>query len=506
MNENTQVSTKTSPEDQVLRLLAEIATKRSQPTQSTSGVSIEHEGTKIKLPALPTHMSPGEAAEHLNRLDEMENQTVNIHEEIAAFPLDGALALSKAMMRMFGWATPQPQMSFFGPRPPQTVTFETGVGQKTTVIWGQFTLPGIEGEIKCGAEQNSEGEFQFVIRGEVIRKQLPLISELADMTRVIVSTESVYKGKAIRVRLGSSGKLDASQPPAFLDLRQKDPLILPPLVQSAVEANVFAPVERSEACRRAGIPLKRGVVLVGPPGTGKTLTAQVLAKKCVDNGWTYILVNDVAALPATLSFAKRYAPCVLFCEDIDHGTSGPRDAKLNVLLNTMDGIASKHAEIMTVFTSNDTSKIDRTLVRPGRIDAIIEFPAPQDSGTIAAFIRHYGFGRVREDEDLTKSCLELEGAIPAVIREAVERAKLYALSRGVDPDVMTVTDEDICAAAATMKNHVDFLKSKRDAAKSPEEVLGEAFTRLHQQAFAAHLADIKTQMDEAIQQLQSLRR
>lgn len=452
--------------------------------QSTCAVRVEHSGTKIILPADPTHMSPGEAANHLMRLQQQEETLVSVYEQIPTFPLDGAVAFMKAMQQTFGWATPMPTPgSFFRPeQPPETVAVETGPnGEKITVLWGRFSLPTLDANsyLHCGSHTTEDGEFVFCIKGQVKQRERTLVANLAALTRDIARIESIYKGKALRVRMKADGTFDPSASPAFLEFTRRDPLILPAVVEGAVKANIFTPVERSDDCRKAGIPLKRGIVLAGPPGTGKTLTAQELAAKCVKHGWTYLLLPNIKALPATIQFAKRYAPAVVFCEDIDHGTSGARDAAMNELLNTMDGINTKTAEIMMVFTTNNHSTIDRTLVRPGRIDAIIEFPKPHDVHTISRFIRHYGGACIEATEDLKNSCLALEGALPAVIREAVERAKLYALSRdGVVPENLIITDVDIFTAVETMKNHINFLDSRRDKVKSKEELLGEAFANL----------------------------
>jgi SpoVK/Ycf46/Vps4 family AAA+-type ATPase len=76
------------------------------------------------------------------------------------------------------------------------------------------------------------------------------------------------------------------------------------------------------------VPLKRGVLLEGPYGTGKTLTAFVTAKKCVENGWTFIMLDRVAALKEALTFARMYAPAVVFAEDIDRSVEGERTVGL----------------------------------------------------------------------------------------------------------------------------------------------------------------------------------
>ena len=83
----------------------------------------------------------------------------------------------------------------------------------------------------------------------------------------------------------------------------------------------------SEEARRYGLPLPRGVLLVGPQGTGKSLTARAIA-----HSWGMPLLRlDVGRLFAGLvgaseartremiQRAEAMAPCVLWIDEIDKG-------------------------------------------------------------------------------------------------------------------------------------------------------------------------------------------
>lgn len=458
-----------------LAAIAQSVQQAGKQSQQTADVKIKHQGSAIILPANPEPMGPGEAAQHLLRLAEMEEKEVSVNEIIQASPFDGAIAFMRAMQTKFGWATPQPTPGFFSDKPPQTISIECGVGETIQAFWGRFTVPGVEGYLECGFWPTEDGEVFFKIGGVIRRKCSRVVEELAQLTRKIVRESSIYRGKALRMRVNDDGEVNLQVAPGFIDISNDDPLILPDLVKSAVEANLFTPIRHSAACKRIGVPLKRGVILAGPPGTGKTLTSHKLAQECVKAGWTFILVPKCTSLSNVMLFAQRYSPAVVFAEDIDQVTSGERDEDLNELLNTLDGVNTKSAEVMVVFTTNNLPGIERTVVRPGRIDAIIEFPAP-DISTIQRFIRHYSKGLLRADDtELLPACSILEGTIPANIRECVERAKLYALTRGATPDDMKITGDDLLVSANTMKPHIQFFHSKRDHVMSPAEKLGAAF-------------------------------
>src|SRR5882672_4924778 len=239
-----------------------------------------------------------------------------------------------------------------------------------------------------------------------------------------------------------------------------------------VVTNLWTPIEHTAWCREHDVPLKRGVLLEGPYGTGKTLAATITAKKCEANGWTFITVGRVSALEAALQFAVGYQPCVVFVEDIDREMAGERTAKMDDILNKVDGIVSKVSEIMVVLTSNKAGEINRAMLRPGRLDAVLHIGAP-DAGAVQKLLRVYGRKLIRPDEDLTQAGAALAGRIPAVIREVVERSKLYAISRAPGAEFF-LTDADIVRSAKGMAHHLRLLDGDPTEDKTPAERLATA--------------------------------
>lgn len=432
---------------------------------------LKYEGTQIVLPAEPERMKLADARAALERIETEEETTVRIQEIVDAFPLEGAYAMIQAMREIYGWATPLPG-SFFEV-PPTTVSLEVGYRKTVQVIWGRFAVPNIEGEFQSGVAEHG-GRYCFSINGAVKKKHMPDVKRLADRTREIVIERSIYRGQAIRLEVDSDGDLDYQQGPAFLDLsrvRERE-MIFTDDLETQITTNVFTPIEHTEACREAEIPLKRGVLLEGPYGCGKTLVAYVTAKKSVAHGWTFIMLNRVSGLPQALEFARRYAPAVLFAEDIDRSISGEeRTESMDDVLNEIDGLDSKSHEIMVILTSNHAEKISRAMLRPGRLDAVITISPPDDKAA-QRLIRLYARTKLDKDADISAAGSELAGQIPAVIREVVERAKLYAISRGQSK---RISGDDLVASARQMNNHLRLLAGKPDGEPTVEERLGRAF-------------------------------
>ena len=148
--------------------------------------------------------------------------------------------------------------------------------------------------------------------------------------------------------------------------------------------------------RKFGLPLPRGVLLVGPQGTGKSLTAKAIA-----HSWSMPLLRlDVGRLFAglvgaseartreTIQRAEAMAPCVLWIDEIDKGFGG--DARSDggtsqrVLANVLTWMAEKNSAVSVVATANGVERLPGELLRKGRFDEIflLDLPTRQERSSI----------------------------------------------------------------------------------------------------------------------------
>jgi transitional endoplasmic reticulum ATPase len=171
-------------------------------------------------------------------------------------------------------------------------------------------------------------------------------------------------------------------------------------------------------------------------------------------------------LKDALLFAQRYAPAVVFAEDVDRCID-KRDNAGNDLLNVIDGILTKNSQVITVLTTNFVEKLDKAMLRPGRLDAVISIHTPGPDA-VGRLIRLYGRDLVKQDEPLDQVGEELAGNIPATIREVVERSKLAMIANSREQ----VTQEDLLIAGRGMSGHLALLAGKPDD-RSLEEKVGE---------------------------------
>ncbi len=432
---------------------------------------------------VPEHMKLASAIDLLHRRMKFEEETVELSEVFDAFPWDGAHALEAVLVKMFGWAPSEtkPGGFFSPPQPPQLISVEVAPGVVKQVAWGMFSLPTVDGTIQCDTGRK-DGGIRFALEATVKRKDESTIKNIFQLVREELKMNSIYRGKAIKLRFrDDNGKALPMPEPKFLDTSVIDEshLIYSREIESSIQTNLFTPIERVADCLANGIPVKRGVLLGGPYGTGKTMAARVASKKAVDNGLTFVCVLRADELDDAINFAKLYSnpATVLFCEDIDRALKGERSVKIDDILNTIDGIDSKHQNLITVLTSNHLDNINPAMLRPGRLDAIIEV-LPPDAEATGRLIRLYAGSALDADTDVSASAQRLADAktIPAVVAEVVKRAKLSQLSRQPKGTLVTkLSSEALDDAAYTMRTQNDLL-ARASAPKNPRPTLDQAFT------------------------------
>lgn len=436
-------------------------------------IAVERGGNAIRIPDGVTVASVVETLQC--QLEEGEAEA-EFASEVDGLPWDVLLAFQNELRARYGGyrVLERSEMTMMGPRaiPPQEREVPTGPdGESIRVKFGMFRFQanGTPVDMEPRFNRVSGGRWRAQFAGMAKRSVHPELADLMAAVRRRATEESIYKGRALRIE----SVYDADEDEEVLDLMYKPPrfmrcehsedeLVFADRVHASLRANLFTPIERTVQCRDLGIPLKRGVLLAGKYGTGKTLTAAVTAGKCQENGWTYLYLQDVDLLPDALELAKVLAPAVIFAEDIDQVLEGDgRDEDVNELLNTLDGVDSKSHEILLVLTTNHLERIPGVVLRPGRFDAIVEM-LPPDKAAAKRLLQNYGGAALSADCDLDIVAEQLAGHIPAIIREIVERAKLYSLGEGGDG---TLTTEALQGAAAGMVTHMNLID--RAAQKQP---------------------------------------
>lgn len=434
---------------------------------------------------VPENMKLKEAIKWLQRRDADDDKEIAVQYEIDCFPLDGAVALRDVLDDIYGFVqgVDIPGGWFSPDKPPVMIGVPVSATEVRQVPWGRVEIPGIAGFLQTSMV--AEPQPRFIIAGVVKQRHKLEVQRIAEATTRRVKTHSIYKGKAIRLDLSWKRNGQDFHPtqmaPTFsipVDKIEEKDLIFPANVQSDVDVGLFTPIVCANKCRQHKIPLHRGVLLAGDYGTGKTLTAYVTARKAVEHGFTFIYLASVLDLAEGHRFAAQYAPAVIFAEDVDQVVKGERTDEMNEILNSLDGVDTKHGEVITVLTTNYLEKLDQAILRPGRCDTLVQVTRP-DADAASRLVQLYGRGLISPKADLAKIGRALDNHLPAEIREAVERAKLAAIYRlvgsgaMVDSDEQTieghVMDTDILAAVHAMEAQHALLAPKETDSRSTVE-------------------------------------
>ena len=159
------------------------------------------------------------------------------------------------------------------------------------------------------------------------------------------------------------------------------------------------PLTKPQLFQKVGITPPKGILLFGPPGTGKTLLAKAVAnstnttfievvgselvQKFIGEGAK--LVKDIFAL------ARKRAPSIVFIDEIDAlaatrmdtGTSGEREVNRTFmqLLAELDGFEHL-GNVKVIGATNRIDILDQAIIRPGRLDRLIEVGLPDEEGRL----------------------------------------------------------------------------------------------------------------------------
>lgn len=421
---------------------------------------------------VPEGMPLDGAIDVLTKRRDAEESKTAIRRTFNCYPYEGSMAFEKALMDVLGYVDEQTIETFWSSTPPMRVQVESGYGETKSVLWGRVQIDSDGAYLECDAATDSDGSMVFVLTGTFKKKHMLKVEKIITKMYYILATEPFYASKALTVTFTDDDNERLRIPRIqFYNFNtpEVDALTFSKSLEQLIGSNVSAPIVHRQACKAANVPFKRGVLLAGKYGTGKTLLARKVARDAVNNGVTFIYIKNVRDLPHAINFARNYQPAVIFAEDIDRvvGTQ-TRTEELDTILNTLDGIDSKNTDVMVVLTTNHLENINKAMLRPGRIDVLIEV-LPPDAEAAVRLIHVYG-GHLISKDDFTPAGKVLAGMIPAVIREVVERAKLVSIWRTSQaPTTGSLTPDDILGAVEAMRAQLNVLNEVKPVELTVQE-------------------------------------
>ncbi len=228
----------------------------------------------------------------------------------------------------------------------------------------------------------------------------------------------------------------------------------------------------SKEAREYGLPLPKGVLLVGPQGTGKSLTAKAIAKSWsmpllkLDVGRLFsgLVGSSEARTRETISRAEAMSPCILWIDEIDKGFGG--DARSDggtsqrVLASLLTWMAEKESAVFVIATANAIDKLPPELLRKGRFDEIFFLDLPKSDERLSILDLHLKKRRPNFNFQLTTIVDRTNGYSGAELEQAVIEAMHYSFSENRE-----ITERDLIRAVSelvplsrTAKEQIEALK------------------------------------------------
>lgn len=426
------------------------------------------EGTRFVLPENLKGDIPG-AIRYLEDWQEAQSAKFQFTRTFNYRPMDGANAFNEAMKKMWGSAgVGKAIQTFFGPIKPQMITVDTSPTTKVQVPWNRVNFSPLEADFYLDDTWSENFGTVFELSVEAPRKYRAHIDAFFTLIEEELRTNSIYRGKAIT----------GAQVPEFIDLSSVDPemVIYSEDVLVQLETNMWSLLRYTDTIRtQTNMPLKRAVLMEGPYGTGKTLAGMLTAKEAVENGWTFLLARPQKDnLQEVLKTAQLYAPAVVWFEDIDQVADGGSYKSVSGLLDALDGVTTKHKEILAGFTTNFIDRIHKGVLRPGRLDAVIHVGGLDRQGFEKLVRVTLPKGVLESDVDFDAVAEAFEGFVPAFATEAINRSVRYSMTRN-NGKIGKISTADLVNAANGLRPQLEQMEKAQEGTVLP--TIDAAFTQ-----------------------------
>jgi transitional endoplasmic reticulum ATPase len=253
-------------------------------------------------------------------------------------------------------------------------------------------------------------------------------------------------------------------------------------VKKTIHRTIILPFQRHDLYEKYKRGAGGGVLLFGPPGCGKTLLARATAGEC-GLPFSNVRIEEIldpmfgvseGNLHDAFVQARRFAPCVLFLDELDaiafarrkHVGSAGRPL-VDQLLQELDAIGADNEGILVLAATNAPWDVDEAMKRPGRFDRMLFVPPPDAPARERIFALHLE-GRPRDEIELERIARKtslfsgadiralVERAVDLVIDDALERGEERSLTTGDLEKALIGMRPSTLEWLSTARNYVDF--------------------------------------------------
>lgn len=303
-------------------------------------------------------------------------------------------------------------------------------------------------EVVSRRNQEQQGEIYQLSDGSYLYlfpnlEPNQVIGDKHRITKLTVADRSYVAVKAPRYSVSQFRKIYAE----LTELTGFDSVAGMESLKKMLFEEVIGPLTSPEKFKKFKVSIPNGILLYGPPGCGKTFIVRKLSEE-LDYNFYEVKHSDVASpyihggvekIAKVFDIAKQNAPSIVFIDEISglvpsreliNASSGHKEEEVNQFLIEINDAAENG--ILVVGATNYPERIDKAILRPGRMDKKIMVPPP-DAEARQELFKIGLAGRPHEDhidfeklskltEDYSSSDI-VEGIIENVARRAANDDK-----------------------------------------------------------------------------------
>jgi SpoVK/Ycf46/Vps4 family AAA+-type ATPase len=162
-----------------------------------------------------------------------------------------------------------------------------------------------------------------------------------------------------------------------LPRRPIDTIYLDPVEKKKLVDDVVRFTKEEAEYIEYGIPYKRCYLFQGTPGSGKTSLIFALASMLKKDISIFNFSAEVTDVTFISAISQLSTDRILLLEDldslfVDRNQVGTNHVSFSALQNVLDGVCRKD-KMITFITTNHIKRLDPALLRPGRVDYMMEF-------------------------------------------------------------------------------------------------------------------------------------
>ncbi len=232
----------------------------------------------------------------------------------------------------------------------------------------------------------------------------------------------------------------------------------------------------TEDARKFGLPVPKGLLLVGVQGCGKSLTAKAVASQWnvpllrLDLGKVFsgLVGSSEENVRKAIKLAESIAPCILWIDEIEKGLSGSASSHYSdagtaarVFGTFLTWLQEKEKSVFVIATANDISLLPPELLRKGRFDEIffVDLPGAQERQEIFSIHfekrhrspQHFDIDLLQQASD-GFSGAEIEQVIISALFDAFEHG------RPLTTEDVTRSLRETVPLSQTMAEHITALR------------------------------------------------